>query len=204
MHSYAHLVKILPLPVTTPPLSIAELTELIRVAFWASLHFEEGRPTRFALAVVDAKRWGVSLSFASPHPYNERTVVQLAHAAPPGGCLMVDAYSDGLRIVGFGRNRDLQAMNGVVVRATEPGTVGIGLGPFKTFAVFNRESMSIVEGTGIDLQLLLQRLLGKALHGGEQFIETQMAVGAFRALSELTRMVLSDGHGGTILVVPSE
>ena len=94
-------------------------------------------------------------------------------------------------------------MDGVFLEVPEPGTVRVGLGIYKTFAVFNRESMSIVEGTGIDLQHNPCSLLRKRLPT-QDFVETQAVPQECRALAELGRMILSDGHGGTVLIVPGE
>lgn len=94
-------------------------------------------------------------------------------------------------------------MDGVSLEVPEPGTVRVGLGVYKTFAVFDRESMSIVEGTGIDLQISLCGLLQKRVPN-QDFVETQAVTQECRALAELGRMILNDGHGGTVLIVPGE
>jgi hypothetical protein len=200
---HAYLVKI-----TQPNLSSGrllskeQLIELIVTAFWASIGANEGRPTRFSIAVADQGKIPDAIGFAEMGPYTAGHITNLAPASPPGGCILVDASRDSLQIWGFGRRRGFQ-MDGVSLEVPEPGTVRVGLGVYKTFAVFNRDSMSVIEGTGIDLQNNLCALLQKRFPS-QNMLEAQAVAQECRALAELGRMILNDGHGGTILIVPGE
>ncbi len=135
-------------------------------------------------------------------PYDAAQIERLAPAAPPGGCLLVDGSLEELRIWGFGRRGGMQT-DGVLLEVPDPGTVRVGLGPYKTFAVFKRDSMSIVEGTGIDLQVILLNLLKKQFPP-DNMLETQAVGQESHTLAELGRLILGDGHGGTVLIVPGE
>jgi hypothetical protein len=200
---HAHLVKISPPPFSSGrTLEKTQIKELIVTAFWASLSYNEGRPTRFSVAVADQGSITDAIAFAQMVPYDAARIEILAPASPPGGCLLVDASPEKLRIWGFGRQRGF-AMDGISLEIPEPGTVRVGLGVFKTFAVFHRESMSVMEETGTGLQNNLCAFLQKRLPA-QDFVEMQAVPRECRALAELGRMILNDSHGGTVLIVPGE
>lgn len=79
-------------------LTKAQLTELIVTAFWASLSFNEGRPTRFSVAVADEGTIADAIAFAQTVPYDAAHIESLAPASPPGGCLVVETH----RLKNFG------------------------------------------------------------------------------------------------------
>ena len=88
---HAHLVKISPPPFGSGRLlTKAQLRELIVTTFWASLSYNEGRPTRFSVAVADQGKIADAIAFAQMVPYESAHIERLAPASPPGGCLVVD------------------------------------------------------------------------------------------------------------------
>jgi hypothetical protein len=200
----AHLSKVVP-PIFCSPLMLTreQLSTLIENAFWASLRANEGRMTRVCIVVAAPNSLRDAIAFSTPALYDESHIAMLAPAASPNGCLLVSPGTDGLAIWGLGRGRTAPWSDAVIVEATDPGTVRVGLGPFKTFAVFSGRSISMVEGTGIDLFVYLERALRK-LSPQDDFIETQAVARESSALASLAVAIVADDHGGTVLVVPSE
>ena len=180
-----------------------QISGLIDTAFWASLQFNEGRTTRVCVSVAAPEDFHDALPFATPVPYDESQIAKLAPAAPQGGCLVVSGSSDGLNIWGFGRSRPDAKINTVTIDVWEPGTVRVGVGPFQTFAVLKGRSNAFIEGTGTNLPDYLRRVLSKTLPE-DDFLETQAVWRECLALRDLVRMIVADGHGGIVLIVPGE
>jgi hypothetical protein len=204
----AHLIKIKSEEPFTASYSGQLLTReqisgLIDTAFWASLQFNEGRTTRFCVAVAAPEDFHDVVEFATPAPYDESQIAKLASAAPQGGCLVVYGSNDGLNIWGFGRSRPSANINTVTIDVWEPGTVRVGVGPFQTFAVLKGRSNAFIEGTVTNLPDYLRRVLSKTLPE-DDFLETQAVWRECLALRDLVRMIVADGHGGIVLIVPSE
>jgi hypothetical protein len=80
--------------------------------------------------------------------------------------------------------------------------VRVDVGPFRPFAVLDGRSNEIIESSGMDLAHFLQRKLEKALPPAD-FLETQAVWRECLALADLVRMILDDGHGEAVLIVPS-
>ena len=78
----------------------------------------------------------------------------------------------------------------------------VDVGPFRPFAVLDGRSNEIIESSGMDLAHFLQRKLEKALPPAD-FLETQAVWRECLALADLVRMILDDGHGEAVLIVPS-
>jgi hypothetical protein len=184
-------------------LSREQISMLINTAFWASLQFDEGRPTRFCVSVADPEDFHDAVAFAVPVPYGASQIARLSPAAPQGGCLVVSESGDGLNIWGFGHSRPGTGIDTVTIDVWEPGTVRVGVGPFRTFAVLSGRADEIVEGTDNNLPSYLQRVLSKTLPT-DDILETQAVWRECQALRDLVRMIVADGHGGIVLVVPSE
>ena len=185
-------------------LSRTQISLLVESAFWASLRFSEGRTTRVCIVVADPERFLDAVGFATPVTYDESQIVKLASAVPRSGCLLVSGLNDELTIWGFGRSRSGSSwMDTVTIDLAEPGTLRVGVGPFRAFAVLNGRSNLLLEGTQIDLAAYLQRVLRKELPQ-DDIIETQAVWRECLAVMDLVRMIVVDGHGGMVLVVPAE
>lgn len=177
---------------------------LIDTAFWASLQFNEGRTTRFCVIAATPKDFHDAIAFATPIPYNDSQIAKLAPAAPQGGCLAVSGFNDGLNIWGFGRSQPGAHIDTVTIDVWEPGTVRVGVGPFQTFAVFKGRSNTFIEGTtSTILPNYFRRILSKTLPE-DDFLETQAVWWECLAMRDLVRMIFADGHGGIVLIVPTE
>jgi hypothetical protein len=177
-----------------------QLSTLIEEAFWASLRSNEGRPTRVRLAVATPEQFPGATAFASPLRYEETEIVKLAQAVPLDGCLGVALANGSLQIWGFAGWRGLAT---VTIEITEPGTVRVDVGPFRPYAILDGRSNDVIGATDWDLAYHLQRKLAKALPN-DDLLETQAVPRECLALADLVRMILSDGHGGAVLLVPSE
>ncbi len=162
-----HLAKIkqeMPAPLgSVQLLSRNQISLLVESAFWASLRSTEGRTTRVCIVVAAPECIPDAVGFATSVTYDESQIAKLAPAVPRSGCLLVSALSDALTIWGFGRNRSGAWMDTVTIDLAEPGTLRVGVGPFRAFAVLNGRSNVHLEGTQIDLAAHLQRVLKKLL-----------------------------------------
>jgi hypothetical protein len=198
----AHLAKI-SLPVFCSPQTLTreQLSILIENAYWASLKSNEGRVTRVSVVVAAPGSLGDATTFTTSVPYDESNIAKLAPAVSPNGCLVVSGQNNELSIWGLGRGRSRPWSDSVTVEISDPGIVRVGLGPFKTFAVFNGRSVSMIEAPEINLSVHLERILRKVFPQGD-FIETQTIAREGAALVNLARAIVEDGHGGTVLIVP--
>jgi hypothetical protein len=94
-------------------------------------------------------------------------------------------------------------VNSVTVRVSETGVLRVSIGPFDPFAMLDGRSDLILDGANVSLADALQRALRKPLPV-EDVLETQAVWREAIAVTELARMILREGHGGTLLIVPDE
>jgi hypothetical protein len=192
----------LPVFCSQQTVSAEQLSLLIDTAFWASLRFNEGRTTRVFILVAAPGSLSTAAAFTTPVPYDESQIVKLAPAVKTGGCLLVSALGDGsLCIWGLWNSRNGPWQDSVLLEVSEPGIVRIGLGVFKTFAVFHGRSISMVGGTGLDLSIYLGQVLQRTFPA-DDFFEAQAVARECSALVKLTEAIVEEGHGGTLLIVP--
>lgn len=199
----AHLVKTVPNSIAPPQLSRARLAELIETAFWASLRSSEGRTTRFCVTVAAPESSLDAVKFVTPVCYDEPQIVKLSPAVPREGCLVVSEEEGKLMIWGFDRSRPGRVVNTVTLEVSEPGIVRVGVGPHQPFAVLKGQSNPIIAGTRISLAQYLQHVLQKPFPV-DDLLERQALWWECLALADLARMIVADGHGGTVLIVPDE
>lgn len=202
----AHIANIRPqLPVglaSAGVLSREQIATLIDIAFWASLIPNEGRPTRVRM-VVDSPEISTGVfAFKEPLPYVEAGIAKLAPAASATGYLALGLSDIGINILGIATHSPPASLNGVSLEISDPGVVRVGVGPFQPFAVFSGRSTTFLQAPkSINLAVYLQNILGKALPV-EDILETQAVWQECLALVRLARMVMDEGHGGTLLLVP--
>lgn len=202
----AHLAKItrIPRPLTsTQPLTREQLSVLIETAFWSSLRSNEGRSTRVCITVASPGTVPGASKFTIPVVYDISQIVKLSPAVPPGGCLLASAVRDDFEIWGFAPDQVGMWMDSVTVEISEPGTVRVDVGPLQPYAVLTGDSESIVEGTRMDLPAYLQQILRKAMPEND-ITETQAVWRECLALANIGRMIVENGHGGIVLIVPTE
>jgi len=179
-----------------------QLAGFIEVAFWASLRTNEGRPTHFSATLVTRHRHPAAIAFAGAIPFDEEQVARVAPALPPGGTLVVSVTGGGFDIWGFGRGRQME-MWGVSLEVSEPGVIRVGAGPYQPFAVLDGRCDPIISDTRTRLPHYLQGKLKKTSPTND-IIETQAVWHESIALGDLARVILAEGHGGTLLIVPDD
>lgn len=193
---HAELVQQSP---TGKPISPTQLARLVETAFWASLEVNEGRATRVRIALAPVGCVESTL-FSAPVAYDAQQIAKLGPATPQDGCLLAMAGDDGLWIWGLGRECPAARLGVIVLDVWEPGVVRVGIGPYPAFAVLNGRSNAVIEGRNTNLPRYLQRILSKARPGGP-VLEGKACWWECRAIADLARMIVADGHGGIVLVV---
>jgi hypothetical protein len=181
-----------------------QLSTLIEIAFWASLKGNEGRTTRVRLTVIAPEHIprGATV-FATPVAYEESTIVKLSPAVPLDCSLGVVVESKSLKIWGFADRVAIRSFDTIAIEITEPGTVRVDVGVFRPYAVLDGQANEVIEAAGSNLTHYLQQKLKKAFPEND-ILEVQAIWRECGAVPNLVRMILSDGHGGAILIVPSE
>src|SRR5580765_3393459 len=179
-----------------------QLAGFIEVAFWASLRTNEERPTQFSATLVGRHQHPAAIAFADAIPFEEEQIAKVAPALPSGGTLLVSTAGDGFEIWGFGRGRQLEMWT-VSLDVSEPGVIRVGAGPYQPFAVLDGRLDPIISATRIRLPHYLQGKLKKTSPTND-IIETQAVWHESIALGDLARVILTEGHGGTLLIVPDD
>lgn len=181
-----------------------QLSVLIGTAFWASLRTYEGQPIRVSLAVGAPEHFQNAHVFKTDVSYDESQIVKLAPAVPNAGCLIVSpSMTDGFHICGFAGASPGPWMDTVTIELSKPGTLRIGIGPFPNYAILQGRSNTVLGGSRIDLPDYLRRILRKGFPEND-ILETQAVWRECMALADVARLILDDGHGGAVLIVPDE
>ena len=185
------------------PITPEQLVRLVETAFWASLEVNEGRATRVRIALVAAGHVSDGTVFSAPVPYDAQQIAKLGPATPQEGCLLVTVADDGLWIWGLGRERPAAHLGAVMLDVWEPGVVRVGIGPYPAFAVLNGRANAVIEGRNTNLPRYLQRILDKS-RPADDVLESKACWRECGVFADLARMIVADGHGGIVLVVPDE
>jgi hypothetical protein len=186
-----------------PVITREQLSNLVETAFWSSLKSNEGRATRAFISVVSPQSFPEAVAFAVPLAFDDLQVSKLAPAVSPGGCLVVHWIEDRFMIWGIGINRPLAWQDAISIEQTGPGIIRFCVGPFQPFAVLDGRSNPIFQGTHSNLAAYLHRSFNKMLPPGDS-PESQSVWLECLAMTELARMIVDGGHGGTVLIVPDE
>ena len=179
-----------------------QLAGFIEAAFWASLRTNEGRPTHFSATLVSRNCHPDAIAFADAIPFEEEHIAKVAPALPAGGTLLVTSAGGGFDIWGLGRGRQMEMWT-VSLDVSEPGVIRVGAGPYQPFAVLDGRLDPIVSATRTRLPHYLQGKLKKTSPTND-IIETQAVWHESIALGDLARVILAEGHGGTLLIVPDD
>jgi sensor domain DACNV-containing protein len=180
-----------------------QLASFLETAFWASLRTEEARVTSFSATLAARQDVPGATVLKNTVSYDENQVAKIAPAMPLGGCLGVSLSVEGFAIWGLARGCPGALVNSITVRVSEPGVLRVSVGPFDPFAMLDGRSDLILDGENVSLADALQRALRKPLPV-DDVVETQAVWREAIAVTELARIILREGHGGTLLFVTEE
>lgn len=176
---------------------------IIDATFWASLRHEEGHSPKISLAFVPPEQAGQPLIFEQPLPLNPSILTKLAPAVErPEIHLGVWGKGDELHV--WGATRSIPSFC-FVLEVIEPGLLVIkhrrnnGFGKFANVAVLKGEQVKVLDENGTslpDCPDLLNSLLS--------FTAPSSRNSSVNVLVQLAASMRAHGHGGSLLVVPSD
>ncbi len=179
------------------------IASIIDTAFWASLRKEEGRSPKISLAFLPPESTPQPLIFEYPLALTADILTKLAPAVErPGIHLGVWQHDNELYIWGT-----TQIIPGFcfVLEVVEPGLLVVkhrrvdGFGKYVNVAVLKGDEVKIVDEDSInmpDCPGMLNSLLG--------FTNTFTHNNAVNLHVQLAVSMRAHGHGGTLLIVPSD
>jgi hypothetical protein len=180
------------------------IAAIINATFWASFRPEEGRFPKISLAYLPPEQAGQPMVFEHPLPLNAAVLTKLAPAVErPEIHLGVWNYGDELKV--WGTTRTIPSFC-FVLEDVEPALLVIkhrrldGYGKYANVAVLKGEHVKVIDAKGTslpDCPALLKALLAftsDAANGVHQSVNV---------LVQLSASMRAQGHGGTLLVVPS-
>jgi hypothetical protein len=178
---------------------------IIDATFWASFRPEEGRFPKISLAYLSPEESKQPLLFERPLPLARAVLTKLAPAVErPEIHLGVWSINGELQV--WGATRSIPSFC-FVLEDVEPGLLVIkhrrleGFGKYANVAVLKGEQVKVIDGKGTslpDCPSLLKSLLAftsSAAKGGKH--------PAMNVLVQLAASMRAHGHGGALLVVPT-
>jgi len=188
-----------------PQPSAQAIAAIVNATFWASFRPEEGRFPKISLAYLPPEQAGQPMLFEHPLPLNAAVLTKLAPAVErPEIHLGVWNYGDELKV--WGTTRTIPSFC-FVLEDVEPALLVIkhrrldGYGKYANVAVLKGEVVKVIDekGTSLpDCPALLKALLAFTSDATDSL---QQSV---NVLVQLSASMRAHGHGGTVLVVPSE
>ena len=180
------------------------IAAIINATFWASFRPEEGRFPKISIAYLPPEQAGGPMVFEHPLPLTAGVLTKLAPAVErPEIHLGVWNHGDELRV--WGTTRTIPSFC-FVLEDIEPGLLVVkhrrldGFGKYANVAVLKGEQVKVIDekGTSLpDCPQLLRALLAftAAATNGPQH--------SLNILVQLSTSMRAHGHGGILLVVPS-
>ena len=181
------------------------IASIINATFWASFRPEEGRFPKISIAYLPPEQAVQPMIFEHPLPLTAPVLTKLAPAVErPEIHLGVWNHGDELRV--WGTTRTIPSFC-FVIEDIEPGLLVVkhrrldGLGKYANVAVLKGEQVKVIDekGTSLpDCPSLLRALLAftAAATNGPQH--------SLNVLVQLSTSMRAHGHGGILLVVPSQ
>ena len=177
---------------------------IINATFWASFRPEEGRFPKISLAYLPPEMAGERLMFERPLPLTAGVLTKLAPAVErPEIHLGVWTFGDELRLWGATRTIPSYCF---VLEDIEPGLLVVkhrrldAFGKYANVVVLKGEAIKVIdeEGTSLpDCPSLLKALLAFTAAA------TNGPYHSLNVLVQLSASMRAQGHGGSLLVVPS-
>lgn len=187
-----------------PEPNAESIAAIINATFWASFRPEEGRFPKISLAYLSPEHAKQPMVFEHPLPLTAAVLTKLAPAVErPEIHLGVWNHGEELKV--WGTTRTVPSFC-FVLEDIEPGLLVVkhrrldGIGKYANVAVLKGEVVKVIDekGTSLpDCPALLRALLAftAAATNGPQH--------ALNVLVQLSASMRAQGHGGTLLVVPS-
>src|SRR2546427_11357306 len=176
---------------------------IIDATFWASSRQEEGRFPKHSLSFLPPEQAGQALTFEQRLPLTPGTLTKLAPAVErPGLHLGVWHDEDELHV--WGATRAIPSL-GFVLEDVEPGLLVIkhrridGFGKFANVVILKGEQVKLVDEQGASLPDCPDLLKALLAFTSPATWETSVNV-----LVQLAASMRAHGHGGILLVVPSD
>lgn len=179
------------------------IEEIIDTAFWASLRKEEGRSPKISLAFLPPDKTGQPLIFETPLALTAEILTRLAPAVERPG-IHLGVWHNGDELFIWGTTQDIPGFC-FVLEVIEPGLLVVkhrrtgGFGKFVNVAVLKGDEVKIVDEQSVNLPdcpAMLNSLLG--------FTQAAGLDGAVNLHVQLAVSMRAHGHGGTLLIVPSD
>ena len=176
--------------------------KLIDVAFWASLHKEEGNNTKISLAFLPPSQAGKPLLFERPLPLTPKVLSKLAPGVERAG-VHVGIWYEGTELFIWGTTIRLPDYC-FVLDVSEPALLVvkqrriIGLGKFTNVAVLRGDQVKVVDenaGLSPDSPEVLTSLLG--------LNSTTVWNDPVNILIQIAVSMRAHGRGGILLVTPA-
>ena len=187
-----------------PEPDAASIATMIDATFWASFRPEEGRFPKISMAYLSPEQAKQPMVFEHPLPLTASVLTKLAPAVErPEIHLGVWNHGDELRV--WGTTRTIPSLC-FVIEDIEPGLLVLkhrrldGFGKYANVAVLKGQVVKVIDekGTSLpDCPALLKALLAftaAATNGPHH---------SLNVLVQLSTSMRAQGHGGTLLVVPS-
>ncbi|HEV8429592.1 MAG TPA: hypothetical protein VGQ41_16950 [Pyrinomonadaceae bacterium] len=180
------------------------IAAIIDATFWASFRPEEGRFPKISIAYLSPEQAKQPMVFEHPLPLTAGVLTKLAPAVErPEIHLGVWNHGEELRV--WGTTRSIPSFC-FVLEDIEPGLLVVkhrrldGIGKYANVAVLKGEQVKVIDekGTSLpDCPALLKALLAftAAATNGPQH--------SLNVLVQLSASMRAQGHGGSLLVVPS-
>jgi hypothetical protein len=177
---------------------------IINATFWASFRPEEGRFPKISIAYLPPEQAGEPLIFEHSMPLTAAVLTKLAPAVErPEIHLGVWTFGDELRVWGATRTIPFYCF---VLEDVEPGLLVVkhrrldGFGKYANVVVLKGERVKVIDEAGTslpDCPALLKALLAftAAATNGRHH--------SLNVLVQLAASMRAQGHGGSLLVVPT-
>jgi len=176
---------------------------IIDTAFWTSLRKEEGRSAKISMAFLPPSKSAQPLMFEQRLPLSPDILTKLAPAVERSG-IHLGVWQEDDEIYIWGTTHTIPGFC-FVLEVVEPGLLVIkhrrvdGFGKFVNVAVLKGDEVKVVDEQSVslpDCPALLTSLLG--------FTSQSSWNNAVNLHVQLAVSMRSHGHGGLLLIVPSE
>ena len=176
------------------PPTLDELRFLVSTVFWASLRSQEGQPARPALSLVPPEAAADAAQFSEFAPLSAAELVMLSPAFRNADVYAGIWRRDGLVLWGLLLAPDDAVLR---IRATAPGVLHLAAGPSLLATISGERAQLVAPDRVLQFNDLLTRALGPTL---DLWLRSRQN----DYLRHIARRMLEHGHGGTLLIVPSQ